>query len=76
VVLVPTPGQSEQVYLGERIKEKAIALVLVQERFSLSEAVRLAGDFFGFPESGHDRVLESILDSWLAEVAVGERITK
>ncbi|WP_111600072.1 glycosyltransferase [Chitinophaga skermanii] len=44
-VLVPTPGQSEQEYLGKYFMDKGYAYCLPQHRFNLPEALRLARTF-------------------------------
>ena len=44
-ILVPTPGQTEQEYLGEYLSEKGIALCRRQAGFSLSEALSGARTF-------------------------------
>lgn len=41
-VLIPTPGQSEQEYLGERMAEKGWAICRKQRNFSLAEALAAA----------------------------------
>jgi UDP-N-acetylglucosamine transferase subunit ALG13 len=44
-ILVPTPGQTEQEYLGSYLSGKGIALCMEQATFSLSEAIAQARDF-------------------------------
>lgn len=44
-VLIPTPGQTEQEYLGRYLAEKRIALCVRQAGFSLTEALRRADKF-------------------------------
>ena len=44
-ILVPTPGQTEQEYLGQYLSEKGIALCRKQAGFSLSEALSGARAF-------------------------------
>lgn len=44
-ILVPTPGQTEQEYLGNYLSGKGIALCREQPTFSLSEALSSASDF-------------------------------
>jgi len=44
-ILVPTPGQSEQVYLGEFLMEKGFFYSLSQEEFSLEHALKEAAAF-------------------------------
>jgi len=44
-ILVPTPGQPEQEYLGEYLAEKGFAPALTQKDFSLAKALELASRF-------------------------------
>ncbi|MBV7528665.1 glycosyltransferase [Chitinophaga sp. sic0106] len=44
-ILVPTPGQSEQVYLGEYLMEKGYFYSLPQEKFQLKTALEDAAKF-------------------------------
>ena len=44
-LLVPTPGQAEQEYLAHHLEQEKYACRLSQARFSLSEALRMAGQF-------------------------------
>jgi hypothetical protein len=48
VVMVPTPGQSEQEYLAEHLDEARIAQRMDQEELDLPEAQRRAGRYVGF----------------------------
>ena len=44
-ILVPTPGQTEQEYLGNYLQYKKIFCCVYQKKFSLSEALKTAADF-------------------------------
>ena len=44
-VLIPTPGQTEQEYLGAYLAGKQWAVCVKQSEFSLTEAVRMARNF-------------------------------
>ncbi len=44
-ILIPTPGQTEQEYLGQTLMEKKIALTIQQKEFSLARALDLAASF-------------------------------
>lgn len=44
-ILVPTPGQPEQEYLGKYLSEKGFASTLTQDGFSLGKALKLANGF-------------------------------
>lgn len=47
-VFVPTPGQTEQIYLAERLKEMNIAFSIQQNYFSLTKALDESKKFKGF----------------------------
>jgi uncharacterized protein (TIGR00661 family) len=44
-ILVPTPGQTEQEYLGKYLQEQKIFYSIGQKNFSLSEAIKKAAAF-------------------------------
>ncbi|MET0638191.1 MAG: glycosyltransferase [Chitinophagaceae bacterium] len=46
-ILVPTPGQTEQVYLAGYLTEKKIAMGVGQAGFNLVDVIERAKDFFG-----------------------------
>lgn len=48
VVLVPTPGQSEQEYLADHLDRSGIAMRMEQDRLDLVEAQRRFGRYSGF----------------------------
>lgn len=48
VVFVPTPGQTEQEYLAQRLMEKGIAFSMPQDAFDLDTAVDQHRHFSGF----------------------------
>jgi hypothetical protein len=63
VILIPTPGQTEQQYLAQQLMEKGIAYSDQQHNFNLSAALEKAGNYSGFtfmPVS--DQALERALD--------------
>jgi UDP-N-acetylglucosamine transferase subunit ALG13 len=47
-VFIPTPGQTEQEYLANRLSRKGIAPFFTQDKFSLQEAVYKVKSFQGF----------------------------
>jgi UDP:flavonoid glycosyltransferase YjiC (YdhE family) len=53
-ILIPTPGQSEQVYLGEYLMEKGYFYSLPQEQFNLKTALEGASRF-PFRSFHHDQ---------------------
>ncbi|HVW62844.1 MAG TPA: glycosyltransferase [Puia sp.] len=44
-ILIPTPGQTEQEYLGRCLEERRIAVCIRQKRFSLADALLRANGF-------------------------------
>jgi len=44
-ILIPTPGQTEQEWLGEYLMRKGIALSVSQKKFSLNDALSKAKEF-------------------------------
>lgn len=44
-ILVPTPGQTEQMYLAKYLEEQKLFYSVDQESFSLPEAIKMATDF-------------------------------
>lgn len=48
VVFIPTPGQTEQEYLAQRLMEKGIAFFMPQDKFSLRAAISGSRNFSGF----------------------------
>ncbi|MEO8474143.1 MAG: glycosyltransferase [Chryseolinea sp.] len=47
-IFIPTPGQSEQRYLGRRLMKMRIALCVDQGKFELTKALKLSKRFIGF----------------------------
>lgn len=48
-ILIPTPGQTEQAYLGERAMTNNYAFVVNQHNFNIAEALERIKSCFGFP---------------------------
>jgi uncharacterized protein (TIGR00661 family) len=48
-ILIPTPGQTEQVYLADRVRQKGYAFSVNQNEFSLTEALEKVKSVSGFP---------------------------
>jgi hypothetical protein len=44
-IFIPTPGQTEQEYLGKYLQEKQFAPCIEQKHFSIEHALQLAGNF-------------------------------
>ncbi|CAN5607913.1 glycosyltransferase [soil metagenome] len=66
-IFIPTPGQTEQEYLGKRLAEKKMALVYKQDHFNLVTALKEAGSFdFHFPLNSTNNLLEMAVDNFMA----------
>lgn len=62
-VLVPTPGQTEQEYLGKYLMEKKYFLKIKQKDFCLSKALQQVGNFeFTFPDISMNEYQKVIRD--------------
>jgi hypothetical protein len=71
-VFVPTPGQTEQEYLAQRLREKKIAFFMKQDDFDLQKAFSEVDRFSGFSSyfsSGSD-----LLGKAIDEVLQDDRI--
>lgn len=60
-IFIPTPGQTEQEYLAERLDDRGIAPAFDQDKFILPEALKELSKFTGFPYSAKDDLLRSVL---------------
>ena len=71
-ILVPTPGQTEQEYLGGYLRENGIACTFPQVGFSLERAVEEAAVFpYKFPNF-ESIGPNAIIDTWLDSVRVAK----
>jgi hypothetical protein len=65
-IFVPTPGQTEQLYLAGELDRKKIAPMVSQDKFSLQAALDRAKDYSGFTENYfNDDLLEKTLREFL-----------
>jgi len=65
-IFIPTPGQTEQEYLGRRLTEQKMALVFPQHKFDLENALAAAAKFtFHFPLNSMNNLLEMAIDHFL-----------
>ncbi|GAA4464265.1 glycosyltransferase [Nemorincola caseinilytica] len=67
-ILIPTPGQTEQEYLGRRMHEQGIHHTMPQNGFDLGMAVKAAGHLHGYnaiPATAF-AAYRHVLDEWLA----------
>ncbi len=65
-VFIPTPGQTEQVYISAVLKKNRIAFATAQNEFDLKKAIEASDDFTGFANFEHDvSLLNEAIDSIL-----------
>ena len=66
VILIPTPGQTEQEYLGKSLMKKKIALSYPQKNFDLAKALSEIKNYSGFEGwSSQPNLLEEAIDKKL-----------
>jgi uncharacterized protein (TIGR00661 family) len=53
-IFIPTPGQTEQIYLAEELMKRGIAYYMNQEDFDLETALKESQNFTGFANFGFD----------------------
>lgn len=64
IIFIPTPGQTEQLYLAMRMKEKRIAYFADQKNFDLSRALAKSKDYTGFvTDSFNTKLLQEGIES-------------
>jgi len=56
-IFIPTPGQTEQEYLSQRLMDKGIAFSMKQEAFNLKHAMEETKKYSGFKEMATDQAL-------------------
>ncbi|MES2773443.1 MAG: glycosyltransferase [Bacteroidota bacterium] len=65
-IFIPTPGQTEQEYLGECLATKKMAIVKRQEGFDLLKALTEAAHFdFKLVSIYQNQLLEPVINNWL-----------
>lgn len=64
-IFVPTPGQTEQVYLAARLAKKKIALAVRQSKFNLQEALNRSMDYSGFTRAEENSLLKEAIEQLL-----------
>jgi UDP-N-acetylglucosamine transferase subunit ALG13 len=68
-ILIPTPGQTEQEYLGEHLMQEAFALCLPQEKFRWRAALDLSATFpYCLPAANTDAALKGAVQRFLQKV--------
>ena len=66
---IPTPGQTEQIYLADKLKNDKIAYTNSQNNFVLSEAWETRNDYRGIPQNNHSNNLSHFVSSFLELIA-------
>lgn len=68
-ILIPTPGQTEQEYLGNYLLENKLAYAMPQDNFSLKESLAAARRFNykAFPD-GNSNDLKNIIHQFLSQL--------
>ncbi|HEY6504423.1 MAG TPA: glycosyltransferase [Chitinophagaceae bacterium] len=68
-ILIPTPGQTEQEYLGRYLFQKQLAFCISQQNFSLNSALQQAKNFvYHLPDLSTGDKLHSIINQFIASV--------
>lgn len=76
VIFIPTPGQTEQEYLAQRLKEKKIAYFMKQQDFNLSIALNESRKFSGFSYFSSDTgLLDQAINDILTTI-VNDQVEK
>jgi UDP-N-acetylglucosamine transferase subunit ALG13 len=69
-IFIPTPGQTEQVYLARELTKKSIAVSMEQEKFSLNESLMLATSFpYELPLINNEE-LEPVIERFLSGLKI------
>ncbi len=66
VILVPTPGQTEQEYLGNKLLKEGVAFSQSQSQFDLSKALNQCSKYKGLSITNNTQLLESRIDNLLS----------
>lgn len=65
-IIIPTPGQPEQEYLGKYLSDKKLAVCISQKNFSLGEALALAAKTnYTFIEIPEKNILKKTIEQFL-----------
>jgi uncharacterized protein (TIGR00661 family) len=68
-ILIPTPGQTEQEYLGKYLSQKRWAVCITQNEFSLGTGLKTAKDFsYRFPELPDNNNLGKTIEQFIASL--------
>jgi uncharacterized protein (TIGR00661 family) len=65
-IFIPTPGQTEQEYVGSRLAENGMALLYKQDEFDIEKAFEDAANYqFHFPLNTMNNLLEMAVDNFM-----------
>ena len=67
-ILIPTPGQTEQEYLGKQLMHHHLAYCVDQDNFNLTDALTIAKEFKYHLPSPENSTLNSVLDGLLTSI--------
>ncbi len=67
-VFIPTPGQTEQEFLAESLKQKGLYFYQNQKEFDLQKALSLAESYPGFTLKNNDSILNHRIDALIGEL--------
>lgn len=71
LILIPTPGQTEQVYLAQRMKKQKIACIQQQHEIDLALALEQLPSYSGFyPMESPHLLLEKGLDALISRIMI------
>jgi UDP:flavonoid glycosyltransferase YjiC (YdhE family) len=65
-IFVPTPGQTEQEYLGNLYHQKKLQLCVKQNELSVANAIELVAEFSGFSEFSETELLSENMKEFLS----------
>jgi len=66
-ILIPTPGQTEQEYLGKLVQEKGIGISYPQKNFILNKAIQQAGKLKPIQAIHGNSNYKKVVDDWLSQ---------
>jgi uncharacterized protein (TIGR00661 family) len=68
-ILIPTPGQTEQEYLGEYLSAKQFAVCVSQKEFSLTNELQKAKQYaYRFPDTSTNNKLQQVIRKLIASI--------
>lgn len=67
-IFIPTPGQTEQEYLGDLMQEKGVSINCHQKRINLKDALEKAQKLNPFLSKSNTENCKAALDLWLEKI--------